>query len=1045
MAPAKGVAAENPVAAGRFNNALDASVSPAFSGKDLPGCKGFPLTVELWCKLRNEKGYNILVANEPKASASHWEVYVDPAGKLCAYLSGVDPSVTATSACIKDGQWHYAAMQFDGREVSLYVDGKECARSAVVKKADGNVIEGSLCVGGIQKGGTLGCNGLIDEVRISNCLRPVSGLPDAPFESDAQTAGLWHFDRMEGALGFADASQNGNTLKMALPGMSLNEIDRISYHAGSSPLDSSFQQVSLQSGSLELPKNPSAYSLDGVWQLVEGGAPEERLTGEWINPMQAPVPGSVHLALYQAGTIPYPYLGKNQDIAQKGSYKTYYCKTTFPRAPKGADQTLVFDGICNKCTVWLNGRQLGEHEGMFTRFSFPVGHLLQDENTLIVKLDPAIWWRQTVVFNNSYGWHYAKFPPLGIWGSVGICGEPAVRVENPFVVTRDAKTGAMDLVATLAGPAGGVAGKLEGVISPENFKGTPFRFECPVETTSARQDIHLRFAIPDPQLWWPVDLGRPNLYKLKLAFLPRSGDGALDVDETTFGIRTIEMKPVEGCADPDLFNWTFVVNGQPVFVKGSGWCTMDAMMEFPRERYDRFLSLAADQHIQLLRAWGMGMVETDDFYDLCDRKGIMVMQEWPTGGDSHLTQPPGLLEETVRQGILRLRSHPSLVLYAGGNELKNPYGEAIDRMGRLGIELDGTRDFHRGEPYGGSVHDYKVYWGGRPIDRMFTMNAIFYGEFGIASYPDYESVQKFLPDNEKHLWPPPEDGSFAYHTPKFNTAEDLKRITRMSRYFTDGSSMERFITGSQLAQAVGVRHVLERARTRWPKSTGALYYKLNDNCPAASWSTVDWYGAPKISHYLIQDSFAPLTAVVLFPKASSYGEALSAPVYLLDDANALDGVPWEVRVRAYGEDLQLIKQMRFAGQGPVGKVKSLGDFALDERQTKTAPLLMVMDVMKNGTLFQRNYNFTHFEPKKDCLFDLPKTQVEVSVDGGRVMVRNGGKVPAVGVHIDRPGHLDAFSVDDNYFWLDVNETKTVAVNSCEGIVVDGWNIDQTHP
>jgi len=504
------------------------------------------------------------------------------------------------------------------------------------------------------------------------------------------------------------------------------------------------------------------------------------------------------------------------------------------------------------------------------------------------------------------------------------------------------------------------------------------------------------------------------------------------------------MAPVDGRPNSKILNWTFVINGQPLFVKGTGWCTPDAMMDFSRARYDRLLTLAANQHVQMLRAWGSGMVETDDFYDLCDRKGIMVMQEWPTAWNSHLTQPFDMLERTVREGTLRQRNHPSLVIRTGGNESNNPYGPAIDMMGRLNIELDGTRDFHRGEPFGGSAHNYD-YIHSKNIDYLFTIKTIFWGEFGVASFPCLESVRRFLPDGEKDLWPVRDDGSFAFHTPAFGVnglgfVTDMGSLTPMSQYFTKGDTMEKFIIGTQLTQAVGVRAALERARTRWPKSTGALYYKLNDNCPAASWSTVDWYGAPKIGHYLIQDSFSPLVAVVLFPKASSYGVPLSMPVFLLDDADALKDAPWEVLVRAFGSDLKQIKELRFKGQGSINKVRSLGEFALDESQTKTAPLLMVMDVLKNGVLVQRNYNSTNFETVKDCLFNLPEANVSMEVKDGEAIVKNMGALPAVGVNISRPGQLDTFTVEDNYFWLDAGETKSVKVNDTKDLVVDAWNI-----
>ncbi len=351
-----------------------------------------------------------------------------------------------------------------------------------------------------------------------------------------------------------------------------------------------------------MPAKASQVLLDGSWQLLEGGNAEQRLSGDWSKAISAPVPGSVHTALYRAGVIPFPFLGRNQEVAKDWSAKTYWYKKTFPRPPKGPDQTLVFHGVCNRCTIWLNGKELGQHEGMFTRLEFPVHELLQDTNTLIVKLDPALPWHQTVVFNNSYGWHYSKFPPLGIWQSVDIHGEPAVAVQNPFVATRDAEAGVVDLVVNLAGPQNGWSGKLVGTIAPDNFTGKSCHFQSAVQSVTASKELHLQFTVPSPRLWWPVDMGKPNLYKLTLAFTPADGKPP-DVKETAFGIRTIRMAPINHRPHPRRFDWTFVVNGQPLFVKGAGWCTCDAMMDFSRARYDRLLTLAASQHIQMLRAW----------------------------------------------------------------------------------------------------------------------------------------------------------------------------------------------------------------------------------------------------------------------------------------------------------------------------------------------------------------------------------------------------------------------------------------------------------
>ncbi|MFC2091036.1 glycoside hydrolase family 2 protein, partial [Bacteroidota bacterium] len=828
---------------------------------------------------------------------------------------------------------------------------------------------------------------------------------------------------------------------------SLDEIDREIYKSGASPLDLPIEKIHLQNGGTVIENDNQFFRLDGEWQLIEGGSESERLVTDWEGVILANVPGSVHTALVEAGKIPDPAFGKNQLISREESYKTWWMKKVFPRPKHSENEQLIFEGICNKTSIWLNGVKLGDHEGMFGGPEYDVSHLMKDQNTLIVRLEgiPEEYennseynnssWKRTVVFNNVYGWHYSITPSLGIWRSVRIYSKPAVSIEHPFISTNDAAHGIMDLVIRLNGPDKAWKGKLTVSISPENFEapGTIYSFEKEInQEHGSSKEIHYQFKIPDPALWWPVDLGEQNLYKMQLRFKTKNQE---DIKSIIFGIRTIEMAPLPGGPFPEKYNWTFVINGEAKFVKGTGWCTMDPLMDFSRERYDRVLSLAAMQHVQMLRGWGSGMPETDDFYDLCDRKGIMVIQEWPTAWNSETTQPFNVLEETVRLNTYRLRNHASLVMWGAGNETRYPFTDPINMMGRLSNELDGTRPFHRGEPWGGSLHNYDVWWGNQHLDRFVNMEADFFGEFGLASLPVYESVQRYLPDEEKSKWPPDDDGSFAFHTPIFNTAGGLYRLTQYANYFISrNAGMETFITGSQIAQAVGLRHTLENARTRWPYCSGALYYKMNDNQPAASWATVDWYGAPKFGHYIVQDAFEPLSAPVIFSTMRMAGTPYNLPVFLLDDAGSLKEASWNVNVRAYNDQLELIKDpVDYSGYGSIASPQYLGSFYLSFEETETSPLLIVSEVRKNDELEARNFYWTNYEYEKECLFGLPETQLELNVlTATEVVIKNTGSLPAVAVNVSRPGHLDTFTISDNYFWLDAGEEKIVRVNATDG-------------
>ena len=862
----------------------------------------------------------------------------------------------------------------------------------------------------------------------------------------------WHL-RLKALLRDLNLPASEIWLEDAEP-LTMDAIDRQAFAPRFTPWDEPPEAVALDAGSLAHPASPPSLSLDGEWQLAEGGKLSERLDGDWEDAIPARVPGSVHTALVEAGRIPETTFGRNQEIARGESFKAWWLRREFTRPEDMLGEELRFGGVANRCTVWLNGKMLGSHEGMFGGPDFDIAGRLQERNTLVVRLDPVPFeidkgrafnpdsndsWKRTVVFNNVYGWHYANLQSLGIWRSVAIHDRPAVALVHPFMRTVDAARGLAELALQFQSSSAGWGGMLKATIAPENFEGEAYSFSKRVNAEAATHSFNLRFEIPEARVWWPVDLGEQPLYQVTLSLAPDDG-GIADARQFNFGLRTIEMAPLPGGSRPDRYNWTFVVNGQSMFIKGTNWCTLDALLDFSRERYERFIKLAAMQHAQMFRPWGSGMPETDDFYDLCDRYGILVMQEWPTAWNSHVTQPYDMLEDTVRRNTLRIRNHPSLAMYGGGNESSEPFGPAIDMMGRLSIELDDTRVFHRGEPWGGSSHDYGTYWGRQNLDYSLNMTSAFWGEFGLACSPVYESVLRYLPDDEKDVFPPVEGGAFAYHTPIFDTYDDVSRLKQNAGYFVPRDcTLEEYTIGSQLSQAVGIRHTLERARCRWPHSAGALYYKMTDNFPAASWACVDWYGAPKIGHYFIQDAFAPLHACVIFSSANNVGIPLSLPVFLLDDADSLADSSWQVVVRAFNGGLQLIKREEYEGEGRAANPHKLGDFTLSFEETDTVPLFVVSEVRVDGALADRTFYFVNYEPVKGSLFSLPRTTLEFEQRGERVIVSNRGDLPAVAVDVSRPGHLDSFTVSDNYFWLDAGESLAVELSDVDGLAVSAWN------
>ena len=838
--------------------------------------------------------------------------------------------------------------------------------------------------------------------------------------------------------------------------LSLDQADRDSFAPGPSPVDGRAKRIELIPGRTEHLSGPTSFSLNDDWIMAEGGSEETRLRGEWSDALPAVVPGSVQTALLAAGEIPEPYQGKNDEIARAESFKTWWLMRKFERPQDMTGETLSFAGICDSCVIWLNGEKLGDHKGMFADIVFDVSARLRDgTNSLVVKLDPApqrisegepndffigmnVGWLDSAVINNIYGWHYINLPTIGIWRPVSLQGKAAVSIIDPFVATQDATAGVIRLHLTLEGQSEAWKGCLSGTIEPENYVGQAHHFELDVESdTSSRREL-FELTIPDARPWWPVDYGEANLYRMSLSFAPEQG--IADYHSFNFGIRTIEMQPLPGGPNPEAYNWTFVVNGKPIFVKGANWCTLDALLRFDKERYDRFLSLARDSHMQLLRAWGSGMPETDEFYDLADRYGVMVLQEWPTAWNSHNIQPFDILEETVRHNTIRLRNHPSLVMWGGGNESSDPTGPAIEMMGKAAYELDGTRPFHRGEPFGGSIHSYRVYWGREVLDSNLSLTAPFIGEFGLASVPNYETVRRYMRSDELDEWPPSSEGTFAHRMPVFNLKGGMAIMSQYVADFLPNDSLPNFILGMQMAQATGMRHTLELARTRWPDTTGVAYYKLTDNNPAASWATVDWHGIPKIAYHILRQAYRPLHACINFQRLSFVGVPVSLPVFLLDDAGALNGVPWQVKVRAFSGELELIKETKFTGTGNEQTVNRIGYFDLDADQTWSCPLFIVCEVTSGGQEIDRVFYWLNYTMIQGCLFDLPQTTLALDSDReGSVTITNSGDKPAVGVHFICPGLADAFQSEDSYFWLDPADSCRLACSHTQGVEVAAWN------
>ncbi len=840
-------------------------------------------------------------------------------------------------------------------------------------------------------------------------------------------------------------------------------------------------EIVLADSFLEMPDlNTIKISLDGEWDLKERDG-----SIDFEDSIKANIPCSVHTALLQnekitdcdGNVITDPYYALNDEYMRAISKKSFLFRKTFTLTAQEAEKPLrlSFEGVCDTCEVFLNKKALGKHIGAFGGPDYDVtGMVKKGENELIVLLHSApfrkrkpyefptffgggnpwlnLGWLDTVTFNCVYGWHYADIPPIGIWRSVYLREIPSLELKNPFIYTKDI-SGKMRLEFDVVSKANANA-VIKGRIAPKNFEGKVQDFCFNLKVVEGTNKFAFELDIENPQLWWPNGLGEQNLYILELYIC--DGDEASDYKKLQFGIRTVETIPnanAEGdrIAEPGKYNWTFVVNGQPFFVKGTGWCTNDALMRFDKERYDRLLTLARKQNINMVRAWGGGLVETEDFYDICDEYGITVFQEWPTAWDSYMLQPKEALLETVERGVLRLRNRASLFLWCGGNEGGAPLEknelfdpEVLNEMGKLTLELDYTRPWHRQEPCGGSRHDYRASWEGKNPTSNMVMEADFFGEFGVDCWPNYESIKRFTPAEELSAmeqmenWAIAPDSVVAHHTPMFNKSGDVWRQQNHVPLFIEPNSMKNSVIGSQLGQVVGVRYPLERARTRWPQCSGAIMYKLNDPYPAASWSTVDWYGVPKAANYFVADAFAPIAVIPRLDKSEFGGEEIEIPVFLCDDT--VSGKVNQANFRAYNSKGVLVKTVSLDVKDNE-KVELLGKVILEKEITVSVPLFIVTDAVSENGIISRNWYFLNYETKRGCLFEVPETTLCATKQGSKVKIKNIGNNPAIAVQFGCETVSDTFLPDDNFIWIDCGEEIEIYAPDWKGVdSVFAWNV-----
>jgi beta-mannosidase len=676
----------------------------------------------------------------------------------------------------------------------------------------------------------------------------------------------------------------------------------------------------------------SAVNLDGPWLMKDfpqggGVANEAYLPGH--RPKDAlpiEVPGTVREALREAGMIPDPYVGYDNEQSLWTEEREWWFYRTFPVASEflGRHIDLVFEGTTFRGEVWVNGHSAGALEGMLNARALDVSRLLAygKDNTLAVRLEATPDARRREVTRGltwpsprdqlysvaqcMYGWDWGPHGvPVGIWRPVALRLSGALRVEHPYIrtdilSTTKARCGVdLDVRNLSSGPS---EGKLHGEVLEKDSKRPVAEFERSIQLAPGEsRTLHMDLDVQNPKLWWPNGMGEHPLYLLEASVSDATGES--EELTTQFGIREIKLvenekideflKAMKGQLGDShhlgnvvgSYPWTFQVNGKKMFAKGGNWIPADQLLRLDRDRYERLLGLARDSHFNLLRVWGGGLYETEDFYELCDEYGILAWQEFLSNRSFSKIDRENFLEG-AESAVLRLRNHPSLTFWCGGNEFDPDDGGSkavIDSLAALLEKRDPQREFHRASPYMGDDHHWGVWHHKQPYTDYRVLRP-FRSEAGINAPPVFEDYVKFTPEAQR--WPL--DATYVEYRGESNTRfTHLDKLLRYANEFGAPTSLEDFIRKSQLYQALGNEFDMEYCRSNKFRNSGFLVWQFDDIWPAISWATVDWYGTPKPAYYYQARASRPVHISADFERYLwKPTETFAANVYLLNDTEA---------------------------------------------------------------------------------------------------------------------------------------------------------------
>ncbi|WP_371405537.1 glycoside hydrolase family 2 protein [Kribbella sp. NBC_00662] len=613
-------------------------------------------------------------------------------------------------------------------------------------------------------------------------------------------------------------------------------------------------------------------------RAVEGPAPD----GLIDRPVAATVPGEVHTDLLAAGEIPDPFDGDNESKLHWIGRTRWSYRTTFGWVADGNDrQELVAEGLDTVATVTLNGQEIGRTANQHRSYRFDVTSVLvAGDNELVIEFEGPVAaaeaerakvgsWPHTNLhpYNelrkmaSNFGWDWGPdVATAGIWRPIRIESWSGVRIDS---------------VRPLAGADGVLNTFVSLVWTDTASEYATVTVEVAGTTQSASvkpgwDTVAVTNTVPDVDLWWPRGHGEQPLYDVVVKLADEEWTGRVGFRDITVNV----------APDNDGTPFVLSVNGKPIYVRGANWIPDDAFVtRLNAETYRTSIQDAIDAGMNLLRVWGGGIYESEDFYDVCDELGILVWQDFLFACAAYSEEEPlrSEVEAEARQAVTRLSKHASLAVWNGNNEniwgyvewswrvplAGRPWGAGyyLDLLPKIVAELDPRTPYSAGSPYSfdqfihpnderhGTMHIWDV-WNQVDYTTYRKYKPRFVSEFGFQGPPAWSTLTSVVHDAPLD----PYGSQMLVHQKAFEG--NLKLERGLGEHLPVWKDIDDWHWTTQLNQARAVAYGIEHFRSLFPLNTGAVVWQLNDNWPVVSWAAVDGHGIRKPLWYALKRVYA---------------------------------------------------------------------------------------------------------------------------------------------------------------------------------------------